>query len=138
MFDSARNFYSRAPNEEETDLVHFMLPNNQFTDDLNLNNVIAATTAEIIEVILAARRQLEVIKNEYQEDIQAFAILKQTENRTAEEGRTLIESEVKTIAKIVLVKEDEDLTMGELQDYLEQLWEPRKIYMDVRILSKRK
>ena len=44
-----------------------------------------------------------VIENEYQEDIQAFALLKQTENCTAEEGRTLeikvnlIASEVKPL-----------------------------------------
>ena len=58
LFDSARNFYSRAPNEEETDLVHFMLPNNQFTDDLNLNNVIEATMAENIEVVLMVNDEI--------------------------------------------------------------------------------
>ena len=147
LFDSAVIFYSKAPTEEETDLVHFMLPNNQFTDDLNLNNVIEATMAENIEVVLmvndeiTSRRQLELIENAYQEDIQSFALLKQTENRTAEEGRTLeikvnlIESEVKAIANIVLVKEDEELTMGEIQDYLEQLSELRRKYIDVKSLN---
>ena len=103
--------------------------------------------AENIEVVLmvndeiTSRRQLELIENAYQEDIQSFALLKQTENRTAEEGRTLevkvnlIESEVKAIANIVLLKEDEELTMGEIQDYLEQLSELRRKYMDVKSLN---
>ena len=35
----------------------------------------------------------------------------------------------------MLVKEDEELTMGEIQDYLEQLSELRRKYMDVKSLN---
>ena len=138
------NFFHYEPGDAVIDWIHFILPGMGFIEE---NDIIAATAEieeENIRLMLRVndeaedRRDFQYIEGMYQEDLELYAAISETRNKSLEEQSKVkilvsqLTEETKTTGGEVFGTPEEDYTLGMVLDLIERVGELHQRYIEIK------